>query len=389
MKPVQPIFGLCARFFRNIIKLHILAIAFSRYKSISMAFKSLLSLKRMRFQATGNTPILKFFRIGHKYFWSLASPGWPSVTFRKFLINELNRVSQANDQSQRLTIVVFGITTECPLNCEHCYAGNYLNKPDYLTFHQLKELLTMLQNRGVSIIQWSGGEPLCRFDDMIQLTRQSKRGTDFWVLTSGVGLTNSKAREMRAAGITGVNISLDHWNPEEHNRFRNFSQAFTWVERAIHNARENGLVVAVSLCATRAFVNKENLNKYFRLAKEMGVHFVQILEARAIGHYSGKDVLLTKKQYDLLDNYFISLNSHITHRYMPIVNYYGYHQRRIGCYGSGERFMYIDPYGDIFPCPFSEMKIGNAITDRNTINTKLSICDETCDRYVLSSHMNK
>jgi radical SAM protein with 4Fe4S-binding SPASM domain len=72
---------------------------------------------------------------------------------------------------------------------------------------------------------------------------------------------------------------------------------------------------------------------------------------------------------------------------MPMVIYHGYHQRRIGCFGSGDRFMYIDPYGDVYPCPFSEMKIGNAIVDKDAVNTLSSNCDMSCDRYLLSSHM--
>jgi len=389
MIPSPPITGVYARIVRISIKLYVLALAFLRCRSMSGSFRVLHSLKKMRLQAAADNPISKLHRAGRRYYWSLIAPGWPSLACRRFLDSELNRVLQTHERSHRLRVVVFGITTVCPLNCEHCYAGNLLNNADTLSFQQLREILGALQDRGVSIVQWSGGEPLCRFDDMIQLTRQAREGTDFWVLTSGAGLTDSKAKALKKAGMTGVNVSLDHWNPEKHNSFRGTPQAYTWATQAIEIARENGLVVAITLCATRDFVNEDNMRLYFQLAQDMGVRFVQILEARAIGHFAGRDVTLTRNQYDLLDDTFASMNSQKRWRNMPIVTYHGYHQRRIGCFGSGDRFMYIDPYGDVYPCPFSEMRIGNAIIDKDAINTLSSNCDRTCDRYVLSSHLNE
>jgi MoaA/NifB/PqqE/SkfB family radical SAM enzyme len=159
--------------------------------------------------------------------------------------------------------------------------------------------------------------------------------------------------------------------------------------KAIDIALKNRLVVAVTLCATKEFVNEANLDSYFRLVKDAGVHFVQILEARAIGQFAGEDVSLSKDQYHLLDRAFSSMNSQIRYRSMPIVNFHGYHQKRMGCFGGGERFMYIDPYGDIYPCPFSDLKIGNAMMDESAINTQSCHCDETCERYNLWSHMHK
>ena len=46
----------------------------------------------------------------------------------------------------------------------------------------------------------------------------------------------------------------------------------------------------------------------------------------------------------------------------PIISYPGYHQRRIGCLGAGNRYLYIDPKGDIHACPFCRHAAGDAFS---------------------------
>ena len=48
---------------------------------------------------------------------------------------------------------------------------------------------------------------------------------------------------------------------------------------------------------------------------------------------------------------------------MPIVSFPGYHQRRIGCFGAGDRYLYMDSNGDLHACPFCQYKVGNALFD--------------------------
>jgi hypothetical protein len=40
----------------------------------------------------------------------------------------------------------------------------------------------------------------------------------------------------------------------------------------------------------------------------------------------------------------------------PMITYHGYYQRKIGCFGSGSRSVYVDTGGDIMPCPFCRRK---------------------------------
>ena len=205
------------------IRLHILWIALSVYLNPLVASKALKKLMAYNHRIRGGLPVHRYVKANKRYFWSNDVPGWPSKSFRLFIENEFNRIHPFRPVTGHLLSMVFSVTNKCMLQCEHCFEWQNLDSKEALSLDNLKEILWKFQNRGIDIVQLSGGEPLNRLDDVIELMRSAQSGTDFWLLTSGYGLSRKKAVRLKNAGLTGVNISLDHWNEKEHNRFRNNS----------------------------------------------------------------------------------------------------------------------------------------------------------------------
>ena len=116
---------------------------------------------------------------------------------------------------------------------------------------------------------------------------------------------------------------------------------------------------------------------YIDFAKNLGVHFVQLLEPKNIGHYADKDVLLEEKHIQQLESFFKIINQDKKYKGYPFIMYHGYHQRRVGCY-AGSRSIYIDSAGDVNACPFCHTKSYNAgdiIRAKNkTVHTKENLC---------------
>ena len=132
---------------------------------------------------------------------------------------------------------------------------------------------------------------------------------------------------------------------------------------AARHALEVDLVVAFSLCAMKDFVTEENLERYLRLAKDSGAGFIRILEPREVGHFAGKKIELENEQIEILKRFYLKSNSDPGYKEMPLVMYPGYHQRIYGCFGAGNRYLYVDSIGDLHACPFCQDKTGNALTD--------------------------
>ena len=340
----------------------LLKIAWECYKDPLDVLRGLRYLRNLRKKFTGNFELKKMARVNGVYYLYLYNPGYKSDNFKKFMISQLNDFKPVRRDTYRFNNVIMAITKKCSLQCDHCFEWESLNKKENLSTYDLIEIVQKLQKQGVSEIQFSGGEPLLKVDRIIEiLNAADKKSTSFWIDTSGFKFTGENARLLKEAGLTGVFVSLDHFDPALHNKFRGFKDAFYWVETAVKNALEQGFVVSLSLCVTREFASRENLLRYMEMAREMGVSFVQFLEPKAVGHFSGKDVLLLPEHLEIIEEIYTEFNFSSRYLSYPIITYHGYYQRRSGCFSGGYKGFYVDTDGDINPCPFCQKKSGNLL----------------------------
>lgn len=304
--------------------------------------------------------LTKVAKVDGRYYWRLGVPGYPSQALYRLQVNEVNRMFPGQYPIGLRTLFI-AITKKCPLQCEHCFEWDNLNKDDTLTTENIIEIVHRYQDYGTTQIMLSGGEPMLRINDIYRVLEAAKPGTDFWIITSGLGLNAERARKLKDTGLTGVMVSLDHFLPDQHNTFRGFDGAWDHAITAVIAANKVGLVTTLAICTTKAFITKKNLAAYMELSRKLGVSFVQFIEPRATGRYRGRAVTLEQEHLDLLEATFLRYNSAPEYRDYPIINYLGYHQRRIGCFGGGDRFFYVDTDGDAHLCPFCAGKVNNVL----------------------------
>lgn len=365
MKPRTPplVTGLHLLMVGTLIRLHVMAIAFRLYRSPGKVKHVLRQLEFLRRQTMGDYTLTKLFRTHRRYYWDMHAPGWPSKAFTHYNEGEMNRIIPFRQSSDYLNSMILAITKKCPLHCSHCYEADAINRPEHLTLNDLKTILKKFQQngKGVTQVQLSGGEPLSRYQDLTELLKSAERHTDFWLVTSGYGLTLARAQELKQQRLKGIGVSLDHYKPALHNSFRGSDDSFDWVIKAIENAHKAKLAVILSLCATPEFVTEVNMRQYALLARDLGASFILVLEARSVGGFAGKDVSLSPAQEKILEDFYLRMNYDPAFSDMPAVSYHGYHQRRAGCFASGDRYLYIDTDGDINVCPFSRQKKGSIL----------------------------
>ena len=326
---------------------------------ISPSLKGLFLLLRQRRRLHGNKNDHKIVRSGNRYYWSIYTPGFPSLGFNSMMQQEIRRAFDPDSTNVPLQTLILSITSRCHYHCEHCYEGANISVGEKLSIANLAKVLREAIALGIPHIQIGGGEPMLRFRDLIRLLELGKGHMEFWLSTSGYGLTRDKAFELKIAGLTGATISLDHWEAENHNRFRQHPEAFKWVMEAVENCQAVGIIPNLTLCVTHDMANEEQLKKYMTLARKMEVPFVRFLEARKAGNYAGKDVLLSKEEQAALVQFYLHMNGSKKYRSYPIIQYPGYHQRKLGCYGSGNRYIHVDSAGNYHSCPFCRGAVGN------------------------------
>lgn len=353
--------GIQKELVQGMIHWSIFKIIFRHHKNPLTVLSILKSLIRLRRKVLGDFRITKAACVDGRYYWDLYAPGYGSKAFDRYIAGEINRVSPLPGSANRFTNVFIAFTKKCTLQCEHCFEWDALNNKEKLDLPDIQNIVREFQNKGTSQIQLTGGEPLLRVNDVVDILKSSEPETDFWVLTSGMNLTLDNAQKLKRAGLTGVVISLDHYEASRHNEFRGHPKSFEWAADGVKNSIAANLVTALSICVTRSFVTEHNLMAYASLAKAWGVSFVQILEPRAVGHYKGMDVALEKEHEILLKDFYLKMNQAKEYSAYPIVMYHGYHQRHTGCFNSGNRNLYVDTDGDVHACPFCQTKTGNVL----------------------------
>jgi MoaA/NifB/PqqE/SkfB family radical SAM enzyme len=347
----------------SLLRTNILFLALREYRNPSKAISAVRMLVKKREAFSGVPGIAKFFYANGRFFFNPNLPGFPSQSFNKFIVSELNNSLPFKNGRLRLTTLFLSITKKCPLSCRHCLEWDRLDGNETLSVDDLKVIIDKFQRYGVSQIQISGGEPMARFEDLLTLLRHTDHNTDTWLLTSGYNLSLEKARQLKNAGLTGVRISLDHWESSKHNEFRGSPRAFGWAVEASENCRKAGLATGLAICVTKESLSEKFLSDYLEFARSIRASFIFILEPRDTGHFKDSDVRLSAEMLNSVEDFYLRVNSSPEFEDYPPLFFPGYHQRRIGCFGAGVRYLYVDSEGSVHACPFCQGKMGDSLND--------------------------
>ena len=333
------------------------------YRSVTIARRVLMEIKHSLQKAWGKSKLEKFIEVDGRYYWNYTAPHWPSAIQKAYLWGELNRIVPFQTEKSGLRVLYFAMTSACPLNCEHCLEWDRLNSGNQQDVEDMIEQVQEFQKSGLAQVQLTGGEPLVRFDELERLVAAISDKSDVWVLTSGYNVTSEKINKLKAAGLTGISFSLDHFAADKHDRFRGKKGVYEHALIGAEMAYDAGLLVCFSICTTRDFISKENLLSYAKLAKESGASFINILEPKATGRYRNQDVKITRAQEQVLEEFYFDMNFGKKYKEYPIVAYPDFQFRKLGCMGGGKRVLYINSNGEVNACPFCQNNKTNIKAD--------------------------
>jgi cyclic pyranopterin phosphate synthase len=118
--------------------------------------------------------------------------------------------------SRRFSYLRLSVTDVCNFRCQYCLPNGYskpLNKPDFLSRVEIRNLVTAFAALGVRKIRLTGGEPSVRHDlsDIIRDIQKIDGIETIALTTNGYSLVKHAA-EWRDAGVSQINVSLDSLN---------------------------------------------------------------------------------------------------------------------------------------------------------------------------------
>ena len=189
---------------------------------------------------------------------------------------------KAGKQMRKIDYIRISITDRCNLRCLYCMPEegvDLLKHQELMTFEEIVRLVRSLVPLGIRKIRLTGGEPLVRkgVEDLIRQLRAIPEIEDITLTTNGMMLAEM-AEELKAAGLSRVNISLDTLKEDrfkEITRWGNLTKVLEGIDKAI----EVGLTpVKLNVVAIKGFNDDEFLDlARFAFDKPVQVRFIELM----------------------------------------------------------------------------------------------------------------
>ncbi|MEM0482261.1 MAG: radical SAM protein [Nitrososphaerota archaeon] len=298
--------------------------------------------------------------------------------------------------------VVWNFTNRCNLRCRHCYQDAGRPLPDELTTEEALRVVKELSDFDVSSIAFSGGEPLVRRDFFTVVEYARNCGMYVSVATNGVLISREVAKKLSKT-VHYVQVSIDGSTPEFHDAFRGVKGSWNRAVAGINHLVDEGVTVGIAATATRG-----NLGEIFRiveLAERLKADFFICFNFIPTGR--GKEILesdLTPaEREELLEGLYRRLVQNMAGKkklqlyctspqfarvglemqrqmmreicagFGPVIPATHYANlpgltlemaEFIGGCGAGRVYAALSPEGDVQPCVFMPIKLGNLRRER-------------------------
>lgn len=263
-------------------------------------------------------------------------------------------------------IISWNVTKRCNLKCKHCYRDAGKAAYDELTTTEGKELLQEIAHAGFKIIIFSGGEALLRQDiyELIRTARQLKLRPVLG--TNATLLDDKKAIKLKEAGLARAGISLDSFDASVHDKFRQKSGSWEKTMAAIASCQHNQLDFQIHTTVTQW--NQHQIEKMIDFVSDLGARAFHIFFLVPTGRGENiSDAAIDTLQYRRLLNVIIEkqktasmeIKPVCAPQFVPLADMAHLDSRfQRGCL-AGTGYCCILPDGDVHPCPYLPVHIGN------------------------------
>jgi len=244
------------------------------------------------------------------------------------------------------------VTYRCPLRCPYCSNPTHYPSGTELTTEEWRRVIQEAAALGVLQIGFSGGEPLLRRDlaDLIAHAREAGLYTN--LITSGIGLDNKRALELKSAGLDSIQISFQSDRMELADVIAGARAHEKKIESA-HLALRIGFALSVNVVLHRQNIGR--LQELVAFVESLGATRLELANAQYYGwgFLNRSHLLPTREQviraWDVANHekerllgqmeIFYVLPDYFEARPKPCMN------------GWGNRYITVNAIGEALPCP--------------------------------------
>ena len=250
------------------------------------------------------------------------------------------------------------LTYQCPLHCPYCSNPLRVTKNGELSAEEWLRVIGEAAELGVLQIGFSGGEPLVRKDlpKLVGAARESKLYTN--LITSGIGLDENRGRELRDAGLDSVQLSFQSDTSDLSDEIAGARAHERKIAAATHT-RAAGISLSLNFVIHRR--NIDRLAQMIELTEKLGANRVELANVQFYGwaFLNRASLLPTREQVERAREIATAAKQRLARKidiFYVLPDYY--ETRPKPCLnGWGQRYLTVNPSGDVLPCPTASSAI--------------------------------
>ncbi|ASW42363.1 radical SAM/SPASM domain-containing protein [Clostridium isatidis] len=292
-----------------------------------------------------------------KYYINSFFPTFPSKAWER-MVNGISEISNYNKRVPLQADIV--VTGRCHCKCWHCFRAKH-NKND-LTLDKIKEVMESLNNLGTSVVGITGGEPMLR-EDILEIIKAIPNEMEGHLYTTGYGITEEFAKNLKNSNITRCIISLDHYDEEIVCNSRNNENAYSDATNAVKLLAKNNIYTAVTVCINENLSDPDKLEKYFDFVKDLGASEIRIVMQIPQGKLENKNVgRIYAQNIDMVKSFKRKYNK--KENFPTIVNFCEIESSNyFGC-NAGANYIAINNDGYVTPCVAVPLSFGSVYENK-------------------------
>ena len=173
------------------------------------------------------------------------------------------------------------LTYRCPLHCVFCSNPvDYAAHASELSTDEWKKIFREARAVGAVQLGLSGGEPLLR-EDLEELVAEA-RVLGFYtnLITSGVGLTEARARRLKDAGLDHIQLSFQD-STKELNDFLSSTRTFELKHKVAAIIKGLGYPMVMNCVLHRH--NVPHVGRIIEMAEQLGADYLELANTQYYG----------------------------------------------------------------------------------------------------------
>lgn len=245
-------------------------------------------------------------------------------------------------------IILFDPTSACNLKCKGCWAAEYGHKQS-LSNEEMQSIVTQGKELGTHFYMLTGGEPLIRKNDIIELAKNN-RDAGFVIYTNATLIDQKFCEEMNEAGNIGLALSLE--GTEESNDWRRGEGAYKRTLEAMDLLKKNKCLFGISVCYTRKNIEFVTSDEFIDMIIEKGAKYSLMFNYMPVGHDADKELIPTPEQREYMYKWLKKVRNSKTGKPIFVMDFQNDAEYVGGCIAGGRNYFHINSAGDIEPCVF-------------------------------------